>query len=142
MMIKRINTLLWIGIFGTLVVSTSLFTDMHQAFWGDHGIWWTHQSMKLPIEETKDHFELYIGGDPLWKHLSNGTLFSVYKNGKQYSVVAKDVTVRLNNREKVRASILERTTVSGFAFGVAITLLVIGLIQFFQQKKKPIQQIT
>jgi hypothetical protein len=138
MMIKRINTLLWIGIFGTLVVSTGLFTDIHRAFSGDQGIWWTHQSMKLPIEETKGNFELFIGGDPLWKHLAQGTLISVDKDGKQYSVVAQDVTVRLNNWEKVRASILERTTVSGFAFGVAITLLVIGLIQFFQQKKKPI----
>lgn len=139
---KRINTLLWIGIFGTLLVGSSLLTDIYRAFWGDHAIWWTPQSMKLPIEETKDNFELYIGGESLRKHLFHGTLFSVDKNGKQYSVVSRDVTVRLNNWERVRASILERTTMRGFAFGVVITLSVIGLLQVFQHRKKSSQHVA
>jgi len=141
MMNKRINALLWIGIVGTLLIGTSLFTDVYRAFWGDHTIWWTHQSMRIPLEETKDNVELYVGGEPLRKHLSDGALFSLDKNGKQYPVVSKDVTVRLNNWEKVRASILKRTTMSGFAFGVVMTLLVIGLIQIFQQRKVPSEHL-
>lgn len=133
---RRISVLLLMGIIGSLLTGASLLTDMHLAFWGDHTIWWTHQSMKLPIEETKEDFELYIGGEPLWKHLSNVTLFSVGKNGKQYPVVSKDVTVRLNNWERVRASVLKRTTIIGFFFGVTITLVAIGLIQVFQRRKQ------
>lgn len=136
MMNKRINTLLWIGVFGTLVLGPSLLTDLYQAFWGDRTIWWTHQSMKLPIEKTRNHFELYIRGEPFRKHLVHGTLFSVDKNGKQHPVLSQEVTVRLNNVDKVRASILERTTLSAFALGIAATLLVIGLIQVFQDRKK------
>jgi hypothetical protein len=133
---KRVNPILWIGLIGTLTIGTSFITDAYRAFWGDQSIWWTPQAMTLPVEETRDNFELYIGGKPLRKHLSDGTLFSVDNNAKQYSLVSKDITVRLNNWDKIKASILGHTTISGFAFGVAITLLVIGLIQIFHHGKK------
>lgn len=110
-------------------------TDTYRAYWGNRDIWWTPYAMRLQIKETKDNFELYIGDLPLQKHLSEGTLFSVDKQGKQYHVAPKDITVRLNNWEKIRASLLSHTTLTGFAFGVALTLLVTGLIQFFQQRK-------
>ena len=133
---KRINPILWIGLTGTLIIGALFITDVYQAFWGDHSIWWTHQGMRLPIEETKDNFELYIAGEPLRKHISGGTLFFVDKNGNQYPIVSKDITVRLNNWDKIKTSILTSTTMSGFAFGVVITLLVIGLIQFLPHGKK------
>ena len=142
MMNKQTNALLWIGFIGTLLIGTSFLTDIYRAFWGDRAIWWTPQSMTLPIEETKDHFELYIRGQPLRKHLSGGTLFSVDKNENQHSVVSRDIAVRLNNWEKVRASILERTTMSGFAFGVMITLFVMGLIKVFQNRKNSNQRVV
>lgn len=133
---RGINALLWIGLIGILVIGTSFVTDVYRAFWEDHSIWWTPVAMRVPIEKTKGNFELYIGGEPLQKHLSNGTLFSVDKNGTRYPVVSKDITVRLNNWDEVRASILTHTTMSGFASGVALTLFVIGLIQAFQHRKK------
>jgi hypothetical protein len=133
---RRINPLLWIGLIGTLTIGTSYITDVYRAFWGDQSIWWTPQVMRLPVEDTRDNFELYIGGEPLRKHLSNSTLFAVDKNGKQYPIVSKDITVRLNNWDKIKASILRHTTMSGFAFGVVITLLVIGSIQVFHHGKK------
>ena len=133
---RRINPLLWIGLIGTLTIGTSFLTDVYRAFRADDSIWWTPQAMRLPVEETRENFELYIGGEPLRKHLSDATLFSVDKNGKQYPIVSKDITVRLNNWDKIKASILMHTTMSGFAFGVAITLLVIGLIEVFHHRKK------
>jgi hypothetical protein len=133
---KRINPILWIGLIGTLTIGTSFITDAYRAFRGDHRIWWTPHAMMLPVEETRGNFEIYIGGKPLQKHLSDGTLFSVDKNGKQYPIVSKDIAVRLNNWDKIKASILGHTTMSGFAFGVAITLLVIGLIQSFNHGKQ------
>ncbi len=91
--------------------------------------------MKVPVEQTKDNFELYIAGRLIQKHLSDGTLLGVDNDGKQYPIVAKDVTVRLNNWDKIKAKILGHTTVSGFGFGIALTLLVVGLIQFFSRRK-------
>lgn len=132
---RQINSLLWIGLTGTIIIGTSFFIDLYRVFWGDRTIWWTHQAMRLSVEQTKDNFELYIAGRLLQKHLSNGTLLAIYKNGKQYPIVAKDVTVRLNNWDKTKAIILGHTTMSGFGFGVALTLLVIGLIQFFHRGK-------
>jgi len=133
---KRINPLLWIGVIGMLTIGTSFVTDVYRAFWGEDRIWWTPQTLRLPIEETRNHFELYIGGQSLQKHLSEGTFFSVDKKGEQYRIVSKDISVRLNNWDKVKASILTNTTMSGFAFGVSVTLFMIGLIQVFVQKKK------
>jgi len=133
---NQINTILWIGLIGTLLIGTGFITDVYRVFWGDQNIWWTNQTMRLPIDETRDNFELYLGGEPLAKHLSKGTLYSIDKSGKPSPIVFKDITVRLNNWNKVRASILTHTIISGFAFGVASTLLIIGLIQFFQHGKK------
>lgn len=133
---KRINALLLIGLIGTLTIGTSFVVDVYRAFWGENRIWWTPQALRLPIEETRNHFELYIAGESLRKHLSEGTLFSVDEKGEQYRIVSKDISVRLNNWDKVKASILTNTTMSGFGFGVAITLLVIGLIQVLAKKKK------
>jgi hypothetical protein len=132
---KKINLLLWIGAIGMLTIGTSFSTDVYRAFWGEDRIWWTPQALRLPIEETRNDFELYIAGESLRKHLAEGTLFSVGKNGEQYRIVPKDISVRLNNWDKVKASILTNTTVSGFAFGVSVTLLVIGLIQVLARKK-------
>lgn len=131
---RRINALLWIGLMGTILIGSGFFIDVYQAFRGDNGIWWTHQDMRLSLEETKDNLELYIGGELLQKRLSDRTLFTFDKDANQYPVVSSDITVRLNNWANIKASILMRTTISGFALGAAITLLVIGLIQFFCHK--------
>lgn len=133
---KRTNSLLWTGLTGTIILGTIFFADLYRAFWGDRAIWWTHQAMKVPIEETKDNFELFIAGRLLQKHLTDGTLLGVDDDGKQYPIVAKDVTVRLNNWDKIKTTILGHTTMSGFGFGVALTLLVVGLIQFFHREEK------
>jgi len=132
----RSNSLLWMGLTGSLIFGTTFFDNVYQAFRGDQLIWWTPQAMRLPIEETKSNFEIYIGGVSLQKHLSDKTLFSADKNGKQYPVVSRDITVRLNNWDKTQAALLTNTTLTGFAFGVSIALLVIGVIQAFHQGKK------
>lgn len=131
------NNILWVGLVGTLIIGGMFFTDVYQAFWGNRNIWWTHQDMKLNIEQTRDSFELYIGGQLMQKRIAEGTLFSLDKNGKQYPVVAGDITVRLNNWHKVKSTALANATVSGFALGVVVTLLVTGLlIQIYSRENK------
>ncbi|MFZ5573556.1 MAG: hypothetical protein ACOZF0_24405 [Thermodesulfobacteriota bacterium] len=131
----RTNPFLWIGIIGTLTIGTSFITDVARAYRDDPGFYWTHQDMKLPLAETGKQFELFIGGVPLQKRLSDSTLFAADTDGKQFPVVARDIGVRLNLWERARASILLHTTISGFASGVSLTLLITGLIQVLRHGK-------
>lgn len=135
-MIGRLSTALWIGIMGTLLIGSSFITDVSRAFWGNDRIWWTHEVMKLPIEETVDRLELSIRGKPLLKHLADGTLLVVDTNGRHSPVASTDITVRLNNWDKIRASILAQTTWSGLGLGISLALLGIGLIQSFRQRRQ------
>jgi hypothetical protein len=116
------------------MIGTSFITDLHQAFRGNDHTWWTHSEMRLPVEETRNAFEIFISGKLLQNHMADGTLLGMDGGGKPYPVVPGDVTVRLNNWDKVRASILARTTVSGFGLGVSVTLLAAGLIRRFRGK--------
>jgi len=134
---KNINALLWIGLIGTLTIGTNFITSVYRAFHEDTGIWWTHHSMKLPIEQTVNSFEIYIREKQLSRHVSEGTLLSVDKNGEQHRVVSGDIGVRLNNWDKNRASILTHAIIGGFISGITITLLITGLIQVFARKKRP-----
>jgi len=135
MIIRKINTLICIGLTAATMIGSSFAVDIYRVFRGDEGIWWTHRELKLPLEETKDVFELYIGGKLLRKHLADRTLYSVDKDGNHYPVVSRDVTVRLNNWEKTKASILTRAVVTGVGFGAAIALLITGVIQAVRREE-------
>ena len=124
------------GLIGMLTIGTNFAMQIYRAFWGNQNIWWTSRTMQLPIEDFRDNLELFISKKPLQKHLADGTLFALDNNGEQYRVVSKDITVRLNNWNKVRSSILENAIISGVAFGIVITVLVIGLIQVCRRKKR------
>ncbi|MBW2097634.1 MAG: hypothetical protein JRG77_02260 [Deltaproteobacteria bacterium] len=132
----KINPLVLIGLIGMLTIGTNFSTQLYRAFWGNQDIWWTVRTMQLPIEDSKNNFKLFISGKLLQKHLADGSLFALDRNGEQYRVVSKDVTIRLNNWNKVKSSILTNALISGVLFGIVITVLVIGLIQVFGQKKK------
>jgi hypothetical protein len=136
-MIKpKINPLVFIGLIGMFTIGTNFTVQLYRAFWGNQDIWWTARTMQLPIENSKNNFELFISGKSLQKHLSDGSLFALNNNGEQYRVVPNDLTIRLNNWNKVKSSILTNTIISGVIFGIVITVLVIGLIQVFGQKKR------
>jgi hypothetical protein len=132
----KINPLVFMGLIGMLTIGTNFAMQIYRAFWGNQNIWWTPRTMQLPIEDSRDNFELYISKKPLQKHLADGTLFALDNNGEQYRVVSKDITIRLNNWNKVRSSILKNAIISGVAFGIVITVLVIGLIQVCRRKKR------
>jgi hypothetical protein len=133
---KSIHPLLWIGFIGTLTIGVSFFTSVYEAFWGETEIWWTHREMRLPLTETANRFELFIGDTPLKKRLSEGTLLAVEENGASYRIGDKDVSVRLNNWEMVKSSILTRTVLSGFFSGICVVLLIVGLVQVLAARKK------
>jgi hypothetical protein len=133
---KSINPLFLIGLIGFFIFGGSFFIDIYSAFYGDKDIYWTHQEMKLPIETTRNDFEIFIAGKSLQNHLSDKTIYMTDKNGMQYPVVAEDINVRLNNWNKIKSTILTKTTFTGVGFGITLTLLIIGLVQTFTQKRK------
>ena len=132
----KINPLVFIGLIGILTIGTTFAMQIYSAIWGNRDIWWTPRTMQLPIEDSRDNFELFISGKPLQKHISDGTLFALDNDGEQYRIVSKDITIRLNNWNKVRSSIFANAVISGVAFGIVITMLVMGLIQVYRQKNR------
>ena len=133
---RSINPLLFIGLIGTVTVGSSLAADLMQVFYGEHGIYWTHKDMPLSLYETGNNFQVLIGGKSLQDHLEGKTFFAADDELVPYPVVAKDVTVRVNNWPSVKARILTKTTFTGFAFGVNLTLMLVGLVQTCLQRKK------
>lgn len=130
------NPLVWIGLVGVLTIGTGFFIELHQAFRGDQNIWWTHRDKGLPIEQTKDAFELYVAGILLQKRLEGRDLFLMDDEGITHPVLSRDISVRLNNWEGRKASLLSQTTVSGFFFGAAVALLIVGLFLGIGERKK------
>jgi hypothetical protein len=133
---KSINPLLLIGLIGVFTIGSSFFVDIYGAFFGNKDIYWTPQSMKFPIEDANNDFQVYISEKLLQKHLAENTLFAIDNNGVQYPVVTKDVSVRLNNWNKARSRILTTAIFNGFAFGITLTLFITGIIQTVAKKRK------
>ncbi|MCI5208760.1 MAG: hypothetical protein D3910_08190 [Candidatus Electrothrix sp. ATG2] len=133
---KFINPLLLIGMIGVFTAGSSLVADLMQVFYGEQGIYWTHKDTPLPLEKTENDFQLLIGGKRLKDHLGGKTFFAADDELVPYPVVAQDVTVRVNNWPSVKARILTKTTFTGFAFGVNLTLMIVGLVQVILQRKK------
>ncbi|CAK8720779.1 MAG: hypothetical protein D3917_18325 [Candidatus Electrothrix sp. AX5] len=138
---KFISPLLFfIGMIGVVTLGNNLYADLMLVFYGDHDIYWTHKDMLLPLEKTGNSFTVYVGEKPLQDHLNGKTFFAADGELVPYPVLAKDVTVRLNNWPSVKAEVLTRTTFTGFAFGVTLMLMIGGLVRTclacLQQKKK------
>ncbi len=129
MSIGRDNPLLWIGLTATLFIGPSFAVDMSRILWGNHDVWWTNSDMRLPLAQTRGEVEIYLAGKGLERHLADGSLRSVEANGRQRRITTSDVGVRLNNWNRVKASLLMRTTLTGIALGAALAMLAMGLVR-------------
>lgn len=136
MNMKAINPLLLIGFIGIFTIGSQFFVHIYSAFYDKKDIYWTHQSYKLPIEKTENSFQVYISGKRLQKHLAENTLFAEDANGSRYPVVSKDVTARINTWYQVKSRRLALAVLTGFAFGITMTLFVTGLVQMLIRKRR------
>lgn len=136
---KSINPLLLIGMIGVFTIGSSLTADLMQVFseeQREQDMYWTHKDRPLSLEKTGDRLQVMIGGKPLQDHLDGKTFFAADGELVPYPVTAQDVTVRVNNWPAVKARILTKTTFTGFAFGVNLTLMIVGLVQTCLQRRK------
>jgi len=69
--------------------------------------------MPLRIDETRDSFKVSINGKAMERHLSEGTILALDENGNYKPIVSGDVSVRLNNWNRVRVSILINALFTG-----------------------------
>ena len=132
----KLNALLIIGIIGVFTIGINFVIQIYRAFGSNQDIWWTATTMPLTIDKTKESFELSINGKTIQKHLADGTLLTLNDEGNQQPVVSGDISVRLNNWNKARASILTNSLFTGVLFGASITMLIIGLIQLLNRRNK------
>jgi hypothetical protein len=132
----RIRGIMLAGIIITFIFASHMIADLFQIYKGDKNIWWTHRDMRMSLGEASANFELYISGKSLQRHLSEGTLFAKDNQDQTYKVVAKDVTARMNNWYRRKASLLEKTLWSSFCAGVGIAFLIAGLVMRYTVKER------
>jgi len=130
---KSINPLLLIGFIGSLTIGSTFTANLLEAFYGNKDIYWTHKSIGLSINDTNNDFQLMVAGKPIQKHLEDKTL-SVERDGVKQLIVSKDISVRLNNWDKVRSKKLIMAIFTGFLFGINLTLLIMGIMQVITKK--------
>jgi hypothetical protein len=132
---KTVHPFLLAGLIGICTIGTGFTVQLYRAYGGNDAVWWTPVSMKRPFKESRNRFRLYLSGQPLSKHLEQGTLWAKDDQGERYRVVEKDLSVRLNHWPEVKASILSGAIVNGVLFGAALTLFAIGLAQVLGRSK-------
>jgi hypothetical protein len=128
--------LLLIGLIGAVTIGSNLYADLMLVFYGDHDIYWTQKDLPLPLEKTSNSFKVFVGEKSLQDHLDGKTFFAADGELVPYPVLAKDVTVRVNNWPAVKARTLTKTTVTGFLFGINLTLMLVGFVQMILQRKR------
>jgi hypothetical protein len=102
-----------------LVAAAPLFRELGRP----RDLWWTPQTMLVPLAQAGDRVEIYVRGEPLPAMLEAGRLqvpgSSVLATG--------DFGLRFNNAERVRAAQIPMLLASAFACGVTALLFLLAL---------------
>ena len=134
------NPFLLIGMIGIFTFGSQFAAKYIQAIWGNQNIWWTPMQMALPLNETKNDFAIFLGGEFLQKYIDQGTLSSTGQSGKTHWVASGDIKVRINNWHKTKASLLHWAVYLALALGSCITFFGIGLAQWIAQRRRTNQR--
>ncbi len=133
----RLNALFLIGLIGTVVFGFHFGLQYGRALWGDRDIWWTPMAMAIPLQETRQTFNLFVSGELLQNHIERGSLSATDSKGRSYPVAADDIKVRINNWYKIKASFLHFAVFAGILLGGSIACLIMGTIELFKKRKNP-----
>lgn len=90
-------------------------------------IWWTPASMKLSMEESKDRVDIYIKDKPLEDILDNEKLI-LKTDAESVELKNADITFRLNNRDKVRASQLAKVGITSAVVMASLIMIAYSLV--------------
>ena len=89
-------------------------------------IWWTPQTMLVPLAESKDRVEIYALGKPLATLLQAGQL-RVAEDGGLSTLATSDVGLRFNNWDRVRLESLPLLLVYAAGCGVTACMFLLVL---------------
>ena len=124
------NILLIFGIIGVSLFGLQFGIYYHRAVFGNSDIWWTPKSLALPINNTRNDFEIFLNDQRLQDHLERGSIYATDQNGHLIPLLTEDVVVRLNNWHKIKASSLHTAVYMALFLGASFMLLLIGIAQF------------
>ncbi len=130
----KINAWLIFGIIGISLFGSQFGIYYYRAVWGNAEIWWTPKTMALPINDTKNDFELFLNDELLQDHLKRGSLSATDRNGQPMPVVSDDIVVRLNNWHKTKVSFLHTAVYMALLLGASLMSQVIGIVQMLVEK--------
>lgn len=133
---KKFNAFLLIGIIGISVLGFQFAVHYGRAMWGNKDMWWTPMSLALPLHETTKYFKIFLSDELLQDHIKRGSLSATDQAEQSYQVVSKDIKIRLNNWNKIKASFLHSSVYSAFLLGVSATFLVLGIVQLLTKRKE------
>jgi len=88
-------------------------------------IWWTPRPMLVPLAEGKDRVEIYVRGTLLGTMLDAGQLRVVDSAGAGV-LTSRDIGLRFNNWDRVRAERVPGLLV--YAAGTGVTLCLVILL--------------
>ncbi len=124
---EKIKGIILCGLISISIFASFLITDLFKVYKGDKNIWWNPRSMMLSLEETRDNFEIFIGGKLFRNHIKEEQLYVHLDKDEKYMVVPKDVGVRINHWYKQKASMLEGLLWNAFGTGFGLACLIVGL---------------
>ncbi|MBN2103571.1 hypothetical protein JW835_05965 [bacterium] len=132
---KKMNGWLLIGITGVAVFGSHFGIQYFRAVRGRNDIWWTPKSMALPLDKTRQNFEIFLNDETLQDHLARGSLQVTNPEGETRRIVSDDVTARLNNWYKTKASLLHSAIFPAFFLGISVMSLIVGVIRSLTKDK-------
>lgn len=126
---RRFNAWLLAGIIGVSLFGSQFGVYYGRAVWGSTDIYWTPKTMALPVNDTRQEFELFLNDELLQDHLERGSLSATDLNGQSSRVVPDDIVVRLNNWQKTKVSLLHGAVFMALLLGVSLMSVLLGVTQ-------------
>jgi hypothetical protein len=115
-----------------LAAATPLIRELSQR----SDIWWTPQTMLVPLAQSKDRVEVYARGKPLDALLEAGQLQTSQAGGSS-TLATSDIGLRFNNWDHVRVLRLPMLLLDAAACGAIMCLLLLfatGRITYHDEK--------
>ena len=103
-----------------LIPAVALYSELTKR----SDIWWTPPAMALSLADGKDRVVIYVRGEPLG-HLLEQKELSITDGAGSRVLSDADISLRLNNWDRVRAARLPLLLVYAAACGGGIVLLVL-----------------
>ena len=103
-----------------LTAAVPLFTELSRP----KDIWWTPQSMLVPLAQSTERVQIYARGKPLANLIEAGQL-QIAGEGGSSALSTSDVGLRFNNWDRVRAERLPLQLVRASACGAMACLFLL-----------------